>query len=116
MLRFEMLLSRRQLILLKEIRDAFLCPAKPQGKLWSLMNQIHGHEVLKMMLKSPGSYTRAGLTEEIIRTFGAEARFCTCSAENMSATELVDFLQAKGKFVSTEEDRFTTSEDLMCQH
>ena len=79
------------------------------------MEQIHGHEVLQMMLESGKAYTRSSLLAAIIARFGANSRFCTCSAENLSPEGLVDFLQAKGKFVPCEAG-FQTSPDLMCKH
>lgn len=79
------------------------------------MEQIHGHAVIQMMLASDKAYTRASLLEDINNTFGPQARFCTCSAENLTAEGLIDFLQAKGKFVPRD-DGFQTSRDLMCQH
>ena len=79
------------------------------------MNLIHGHEVLKMMLDSGKTYTKASLTEEIVRKFGAEARFHTCSAEDLTAEQLVQFLDARGKLVSRE-GGIQTSPDLMCNH
>ena len=77
------------------------------------MNQIHGHEVLKMMLNSGKTYTRESLVVDILRMFGAQARFCTCSAENMTAAELVDFLDARGKLVP-QSGGFQTAANLMC--
>jgi probable metal-binding protein len=79
------------------------------------MNQIHGHEVMKMMLRSGKIYTKASLTEEIVKQFGPDTRFHTCSAENLTAGELVEFLDARGKFVS-QGDGLQTSSDLMCNH
>ncbi len=79
------------------------------------MKQIHGHEVLEMMLQSGKAYTRASLLSDILTQFGADSRFYTCSAENLTAEGLVDFLQSKGKFVSCEEG-FQASSDLMCKH
>lgn len=55
------------------------------------MSSIHGHEVLQMMLASGECWTAASLEAAIHRRFGAEARFHTCSAENLSAAELVAF-------------------------
>lgn len=55
------------------------------------MSSIHGHEVLQMMLASKECWTVASLEAAIHRRFGAEARFHTCSAENLSAAELVAF-------------------------
>ena len=79
------------------------------------MTQIHGHEVMQMMLQSGKPYTRARLLNEIVANFGPHARFFTCSAENLTAEALIDFLQAKGKFVPCEEG-FQTSPALMCEH
>jgi probable metal-binding protein len=79
------------------------------------MEPIHGHEVLQMMVDTGKAYSRASLLTDIIAKFGAAARFYTCSAENLSAEGLIDFLQAKGKFVPCEQG-FQTSPDLMCKH
>ena len=79
------------------------------------MNQIHGHEVLEMMLASGKTYTKDTLVKDIVGKFGQDARFFTCSAENMTAEQLVGFLDARGKLVQRE-DGFQTSKDVMCQH
>ena len=79
------------------------------------MEQIPGHEVIQMMLQSGKTYTRASLLADIMSTFGQQARFFTCSADNLSPEGIIDFLQAKGKFVPDEEG-FRTSPDLMCRH
>ena len=79
------------------------------------MNRIHGHEVLNMMLASGKLYTKDSLVKEIVNQFGGEARFYTCSAENMTAEELVTFLDARGKLVHRK-NGFQTSADVMCQH
>lgn len=59
------------------------------------MASIHGHEVLHMILSSKVTFTKRSLIEAIHQRFGEEARFHTCSAENMTATELVAFLEKK---------------------
>jgi probable metal-binding protein len=79
------------------------------------MEQIHGHEVMQMMLQSGKLYTRATLLAEIVAKFGPDSRFHTCSAENLTPEGIIDFLQAKGKFVPCE-GSFQTSPDLMCKH
>ncbi len=63
------------------------------------MSSIHGHEVLQMMLASGESRTVASLEAAIRRRFGEEARFHTCSAENLSAAELVAFLEKKANLL-----------------
>lgn len=79
------------------------------------MEQIHGHEVIQMMLESGKAYTRASLLTDIIPKFGLNSRFFTCSAENLTPEGIINFLQAKGKFVPCEAG-FQTSSDLMCKH
>ena len=79
------------------------------------MPSIHGHEVLQMMISSGESYSVATLEAAIIDRFGNEVRFHTCSAENLSAAELVAFLQKKGKFIAAEEG-FNTHESKICRH
>jgi len=69
------------------------------------MEQIHGHEVLQMMLETGKAYTRASLLTDIVAKFGSGSRFFTCSAENLTAEGIIDFLQAKGKFVPSEAGR-----------
>ena len=77
------------------------------------MNSIHGHEVLQMMLDSGKTYTKASLAEDIVQRFGGEARFHTCSAEDLTAEQLVAFLDSKGKLVP-QDGGLQTSASLMC--
>ena len=79
------------------------------------MNEVHGHEVLKMVAASGKAYTRESLAEEIRNQFGPETRFYTCSGANLSAGELVEFLDSKGKFLHTPEG-LRGSADLICQN
>ena len=79
------------------------------------MEQIHGHELIDMMLQAGKAYTRSSLLTDIVANFGSAARFYTCSAQNLSPDGLIDFLQAKGKFVPFEEG-FQTSPELVCKH
>jgi probable metal-binding protein len=77
--------------------------------------QVHGHEVMQMMLDSGSAYTRETLRQAIIDRFGVEARFFTCSAEDMTAEALIEFLAERGKFVSSEEG-FNTAPTKICHH
>ncbi|HEB4872876.1 TPA: YecH family protein [Kluyvera ascorbata F0526] len=79
------------------------------------MESIHGHEVLNMMIDSDEQYSIESLEAAIHARFGEQARFHTCSAENMSAAELVAFLYKKGKFIPRESG-FTTVESKICRH
>lgn len=80
-----------------------------------MSESIHGHEVMRFMVESGGSFTRQSLLDAVHARFGADARFHTCSAEGMNARELIDLLEAKGKFVATE-GGFNTQSDRICSH
>ncbi len=76
----------------------------------------HGHEVLHMM--EGNSYaSKQQLIDAIIERFGNDERFYTCSAEGMTAAELVDFLAERGKFMpATGADDFTVDLFKVCNH
>ena len=57
--------------------------------------QVHGHDVIAMMQAAPQPFTRESLTSAIVERFGADTRFHTCSAEGMTAGELIDFFAAR---------------------
>ena len=76
---------------------------------------IHGHEVLRMIMDSGVSYTKESLEKAIMDKFGAEARFHTCSAERMTAKDLVEFLESRGKFKPSD-GGFTADPDKICDH
>lgn len=80
------------------------------------MPSIHGHEVLEMMIASEQPYSTASLIEAITQRFGHDARFHTCSAQDLTAAGLVAFLADKGKFIPVEDNSFTTSASKICQH
>ena len=77
--------------------------------------KVHGHEVMRMMIASNETYTRQSLRQAIHDRFGTETRFHTCSADGMTAEELIDFLESKGKFLF-QGSEFTTHADRMCDH
>jgi len=79
------------------------------------MKSIHGHEVMHMMVNSGQSYSRDSLRVAIQDQFGKDTRFFTCSADDMNAEELIQFLEAKGKFHPVE-GGFTTSPERICNH
>ena len=64
--------------------------------------QIHGHEVMKMMIDAGQVYTKDTLRAAMAERFGAGARFYTCSAENMTADELIANLERNcaGNFIN----------------
>ena len=80
-----------------------------------MSGQIHGHEVMRMMLEEGGGYTRDSLRAAIVERFGVDTRFYTCSAEDMTPDELIVFLEQRGKFVDSESG-FNTAPDRICDH
>jgi len=78
------------------------------------MNEIHGHEVIHMMIQSGKLYSKEVLLAEINARFGVQARFYTCSAQNLTAENLVDFLESKGKFVH-ETGGFKIAAEKVCK-
>ncbi len=77
--------------------------------------QIHGHEVMEMMATDGKTYTKETLREAMATKFGSDARFFTCSAENMTADELIVFLEMRGKFIPSAEG-FSTDKSKICSH
>lgn len=73
----------------------------------------HGHEVLAMMQGK--AFTEEGLLTAIIERFGENERFYTCSAENLTAQELIDFLKEHGKFMPMN-DGFTVDTTKVCNN
>jgi len=76
---------------------------------------VHGHDVMHMMVESGKRYTKESLRAEIVERFGEQTRYHTCSQQNMTADELIVFLDAKGKFNATSEG-FTTAPEKICKH
>ena len=77
------------------------------------MEQLHAHEVLHMM--EGKSNSESSLKEAIIQKFGEQQLFYTCSAEDMDADKLIEFLKAKGKFMPAD-DGFTVDITKVCSH
>ena len=57
-----------------------------------MTNQIHGHEVMEMMVASRETYSKDSLRAAILAKFGPDALFHTCSADNLSPDQLIEFL------------------------
>ncbi len=76
---------------------------------------IHGHEVLRLVHEAAIPPTRAEIETELTRRYGAEARFCTCSAADMTRDELLGFLLSRGKLVE-HQGRLATDPSRICNH
>lgn len=80
-----------------------------------MLTQVHGHDVIAMMRESTQPFTRETLVAAILARFGPDARFFTCSAEGMTADELIEFLAARQKFQPAGEG-FEVNPNRVCQH
>ena len=67
------------------------------------------------MIASKQVYSKDSLKAAISAQFGADARFHTCSAENINADELIEFLSQRGKFTPSA-NGFSINQDAICQH
>lgn len=54
--------------------------------------QIHGHDIMELIAEYPEGIATGTIADIVAGEFGTGARFFTCSAENMSLTELLAFL------------------------
>ncbi len=70
---------------------------------------------MHMIADTQQSYTRASLIAEINLKFGETACFHTCSAENLTAAGLVDFLTSKGKF-QCDGESMSLDASAICNH
>jgi probable metal-binding protein len=77
--------------------------------------EIHGHDVIALMLETPQPFTHASLAAAIVARFGPAARFHTCSAAGMTADEVIAFLEARGKFQAVG-DGFQVNPERVCRH
>ena len=78
------------------------------------MSSIHGHEVLNMMIESGEQFSTESLVATIEQRFGADARFHTCSQQDLTAAQLVEFLASRGKFIPSDSG-FNTHSSKICQ-
>jgi len=80
-----------------------------------MSESIHGHEIMEMILTAKPPYSREGLEAEVSSRFGESPRFHTCSAQNMTLDELLQFLGSRGKVVEAE-GVLGTSRGQICDH
>jgi len=79
------------------------------------MESIHGHEVIHLIAEADRAFSRQELVGVIATKFGANARFHTCSAEDLSADGLVGFLVERGKLFG-DEHSLALDASKVCQH
>jgi len=76
---------------------------------------IHGHEIIKFISEAGGTFDKFDLKHSIESKYGADTKYYTCTEYDLSASELIDFLESKGKFTVTE-NKISTSKSKMCSH
>lgn len=79
------------------------------------MTSIHGHEVIAMIQENHYQNDKE-LLEHMNQKFGKHAKFHTCSQSNLSAYELICFLQRRGKVVTTENNVLAINPQRICSH
>jgi probable metal-binding protein len=80
-----------------------------------MSESIHGHEVMEMILMAEPPLSHEQLKQEVRSRFGEAPRFHTCSAQNMTLDELLQFLGERGKVVEID-GVFGTSRGQICDH
>jgi probable metal-binding protein len=80
-----------------------------------MSESVHGHKVMEMMLTHGSALTKHALKTMMHTEFGADTRYHTCSATEMDAEMLIEFLEGKGKFIPSE-GGITTAKDKICNH
>ncbi len=80
------------------------------------MNELHIHEVLRMMVAQEKTYNnKAEFIKDINEQFGEDVSFHACSSSGMDADAAFDFLIRKGKIsVNAEENVGIDPEMTMC--
>lgn len=80
-----------------------------------MSESIHGHQVMQMMLTHGSALTKEELKNMMHAQFGADTRYHTCSATEMDADMLIEFLEGKGKFIPSD-GGIKTAADKICNH
>ncbi len=79
------------------------------------MNQIHAHNVLNMLLAAEAPYSVESLKQAVIAEYGEEARFHTCSLQDLTFDALLTFLLDRRKVIQ-DGDVITVNRERMCSH
>ncbi|WP_108652717.1 YecH family metal-binding protein [Dongshaea marina] len=66
-----------------------------------MSQSIHGHDVIAMIRESHRSYPREELIALVEQEFGEDTRFHTCKLQDLTATQLIDFLIERKKLQSS---------------
>ena len=81
-----------------------------------MLQLIHAHEVMHMMLETGKSYTRESFKADLAEKFGPDASFHTCSLNNLTPDDLLEFLAGRGKLSGDINAEFKMDPMNMCSH
>ena len=81
-----------------------------------MLQLIHAHDVMHMMIESGASYTRDSFKSALAAKFGQTAQFHTCSLNGLSSDDLLAFLFQRGKLSGDIEGEFRMDPLNMCSH
>jgi probable metal-binding protein len=81
----------------------------------SVVNTIHGHDIIDLIRSAPAGFTPEDLATEVTNRFGAAARFHTCSAGGMTLDQLLQFLFMRNK-ITEREGKLWIVEENVCNH
>jgi len=80
-----------------------------------MSNSVHGHQVMELMLTLGKAISKEELKLLMLEQFGENTCYHTCSASDMTAAELIEFLEKKGKFTESEQG-IETAANRICKH
>ena len=66
-----------------------------------MSDSVHGHDVMALMVAQAHPVLKPQFIALMTETFGEAARYHTCSAENLTAEELIFLLLSKGKMAES---------------
>ena len=77
---------------------------------------VHGHEILDLIHTTTPAPTAGELADAVEARYGTAARFHTCSSQQMTLKELLQFLFARQKIEIREDSRLYVQIANVCQH
>lgn len=79
-----------------------------------MQTSVHGHTVINLVKAQPGHFTRQTLLDTVQKEHG-DALFHTCSMQDLTLEQLLDFLISKKKLV-LEDGKLVPNEARICNH
>ncbi|MDH1470885.1 YecH family metal-binding protein [Shewanella sp. GD03713] len=80
-----------------------------------MSDSVHGHDVMALMVAQENPLLKPEFIALMAQTFGDNARYHTCSADNLQAEELISLLLGKGKILESKQG-LTLVAGRQCNH